>query len=151
MVQFYFLTIVFLVIGSLILLVDEYGEKYPAIMKLQNFVFHTQTNTIILLVLTAVTGISKLISPISPGPVVLGDLFPAVALITVAIFYGFEIKSLGDDTPKEEDDLVDDNAFIDSEIVDKAEGFFYKNKKVLGYIILGVACFHFLFPSAVLL
>ncbi len=122
MVQFYFLTIVFLVLGALILLSEEYGEKFPTIVRLQHMVFRNQTNTIVLLVLTAVSGILKLISPINPGPVVLGDLFPAIALISVAVFYSFEMKGLGAEAPMKEDDLLDDPAFVDSELVDKAEG-----------------------------
>lgn len=153
MVQFYFITIIFLVVGALILLAEEYGEKFAAIIKLRNLMFRNQTNTIVLLVLTAVTGILKLISPMSPGPVVLGDFFPAITLIAVAVFYGFEMKSLGSDVSKsdEGDSLIDDSLFIDSEIVDKAEGFYYKNKSLLGYITLGIALFHFMFPGAVLL
>ncbi len=153
MVQFYFLTIVFLIIGALILLVEEYGERFPTIERLRNQIFSNQTNAIVLLVLTAVTGILKMISPITPGPVVLGDFFPAIALLAVAVFYGFEIQSLGKDVSANEDEELfeDDPAFIDSEIVDKAEGFYYKYKKIIGYVILGISFFHFLFPGAVLL
>ena len=86
MVQFYFITIIFLIVGALILLAEEYGEKFAAIIKLRNLMFRNQTNTIVLLVLTAVTGILKLISPMSPGPVVLGDFFPAITLIELLSF-----------------------------------------------------------------
>lgn len=152
MIQFYLLTIVFLTIGALILLTEDYGQRFPTIVRLRNLVFSNQTNTIVLLVLTAVTGILKMISPVGPGPAVLGDFFPAVMLLCVALFYGFEMKSLGNDlSPDEDQSIIDDAVFIDSELVDKAEGFYYKNKKLIGYITLGIAFFHFMFPAAVLL
>lgn len=152
MVQFYVLTIIFLVIGALILLHDEYGERFPVITRMQNIIFNNQTNTIVLLVLTAVTGLLKMISPIAPGPVVLGDFLPSVTLLSMAVFYTFEMKSLStEQEDMDEDEILEDASFVDSEIVDKAEGFYYKNKKIIGYVILGVAFFHFLFPGAVLL
>ncbi len=153
MVQFYFLTILFLIIGAMILLVEEHGERFPTIERLRNLIFSNQTNAIVLLVLTAASGILKMISPIDPGPVVLGDFFPAIALLAVAVFYGFEMQSLGKEVKSGDDEELfdDDQAFLESEIVDKAEGFYYKNKKIIGYVIMGIAFFHFLFPGAVLL
>lgn len=152
MVQFYFLTIFFLVIGSLVLLSSDYGGRFPLVIRLRDMMFKNQTNTIVMLVLTAVTGVMKLISPTDPGPAVLGDFVPAIMLVAVAVCYGFELKSLGADVAgtDEQGDLGDES-LLDSEIVDKAEGFYYKNKRLLGFVIASVAFLHFLFPSAVLL
>jgi hypothetical protein len=152
MVQFYFLTIFFLVVGSLVLLSTDYGQRIPLIIRLRDMVLRNQTNTIVMLVLTAVTGIMKLISPTDPGPAVLGDFVPAMMLLALSVFYGFELKGLGADVSlSDEDKEVDDDTILDSEIVDKAEGFYYKNKRLLGFIIASVAFLHFLFPGAVLL
>ncbi|MGM0431950.1 MAG: hypothetical protein ACQEQU_04495 [Spirochaetota bacterium] len=152
MEQFYFLAIVFITAGSLVLLAGDYGNKFPVMLRLRDLIFRNQTNTIVMLVLTAVTGVLKLISPMAPGPVVLGDFIPAISLVAISIFYGFEMKSVAAEQPEEGSERSEDeDAFVDAEIIDKAEGFYYKNKRVLGYVTAGIAFFHFLFPGAVLL
>ena len=37
------------------------------------------------------------------------------------------------------------------ESIEKVKSFYYTNKKIIGYVTVGVAFFHFLFPGAVLL
>jgi hypothetical protein len=73
-------------------------------------------------------------------------------LVAVAVSYGFELKSLSADvTGANDQGDIGDESLLDSEIVDKAEGFYYKNKRLLGFVVASVAFLHFLFPSAVLL
>ena len=153
MIQFYVLALAFMLYGAAVLLADEYGEKVNILLKIKEIHSVNQTFSIVLIVLTAVVGILKLISPTSPGPVVIGDFLPAVNLIALAIFFAFDLtrkqKKSEDDSAS--GDSENENVFSDSDPLIKVQTFYYKNKKLLGYATLCVVLFHFLFPGAVLL
>lgn len=151
MIQFYVLALIFMLYGAAYLLADEYGAKFHILIKAKDS-FSSNTNfTIVLIVLTGVVGILKLISPNDPGPIVIGDLLPAGGLLSLSIFYYFDVRKIRASEDDDIDNLDEEKVYIDSDFVNKAQKYYYKNKKMMGYFILGIALFHFLFPGAVLL
>ncbi|NQT58837.1 MAG: hypothetical protein HQ557_07645 [Bacteroidetes bacterium] len=152
MIQFYVLALVFMLYGAAVLLADEYGEKVNILLRIKETYSINQTFSIVLIVLTAVVGILKLISPTSPGPVVIGDFLPAINLIALAVFFTFDLARKQKKSDDEHGNVSEnDDVFADSDPISKVQSFYYKNKKILGFATLGIALFHFLFPGAVLL
>ncbi len=152
MIQFYVLALVFMLYGAAVLLADEYGEKVNILLRIKETYSISQTFSIVLIVLTAVVGILKLISPISPGPVVIGDFLPAINLISLAVFFAFDLAKKQKKPDGDQGNSSDsEDVFADSNPISKVQTFYYKNKKILGFTTLGIALFHFLFPGAVLL
>lgn len=151
MIQFYVLSLTFLLYGAACLLADEYGMKYHILIRVRESLVVNQTVTIVIIVLTAVVGVLKLISPVSPGPVVVGDFLPAICLLAQAVFFVFDLKksSVYDDEANTIDD--DGSVFSDSDLISKVQNFYKKYKRYIGYSFLIIAFLHFLFPGAVLL
>jgi len=152
MVQFYFFTIVLELIGAAVLLSDHVGSQYEIISYTRRLFIENVNARIVLIVLTSIVGIMKLIAPIEPGPVVVGDFFPAINLLALRAFYIFEIKrNQHEDEEEIEIDMEGKKKSDAEESIEKVKSFYYTNKKIIGYITLGIAFFHFLFPGAVLL
>jgi len=152
MVQFYFFTIVLELIGAAVLLSDHVGSQYEIISYTRRLFIENVNARIVLIVLTSIVGIMKLIAPIEPGPVVVGDFFPAINLLALSAFYIFEIKrNQHEDEEEIEIDMEGKKKSDAEESIEKVKSFYYTNKKIIGYITLGIAFFHFLFPGAVLL
>jgi hypothetical protein len=152
MVQFYFFTIVLELIGAAVLLSDHVGSKYEIVSYTRRLFIENVNARIVLIVLTGIVGIMKLIAPIEPGPVVVGDFFPAINLLALGAFYIFEIKrNQHEDEEEIEIDMEGKKKSDAEESIEKVKSFYYTNKKIIGYTTLGIAFFHFLFPGAVLL
>ncbi len=150
MVQFYFLALVLQLIGAVVLLEDQFSAKFPLVHSIKGYCMESSTSRVVLIVLTGIVGIMKLITPIQPGPAVIGDFFPAINLMALCVFYVFEGRKL--DKPEEEVEIpIDDSDQPEGEHIEKVRSFYYTNKRIIGYVTLGVAFFHFLFPGAVLL
>lgn len=150
MVQFYFLSLVLLIIGAVILLEDILASRVPLVQTVRSYCMDSTTARVVLIVVTATVGIMKLITPIHPGPAVIGDLFPAVNLLGLCGFYIFEGKRLEASASDEVEVNIEQDEQPEESIA-KVKSFYYTNKKIIGYVTLGVAFFHFLFPGAVLL
>ena len=127
MIQFYLLSVLYLVLASGLLLVDKYGSTVFFLINLKTFYNSKKFTQIICLSVGAVILLGVVFFPVSPGPMVLGDLLPAINL-TVVLFYF--MRKVG------KTDIVD-----------------YNNEKrnALGFITLGVALIHLLFPSIVII
>ena len=152
MIQFYVLSLTFLLYGAAYLLADEYGMKYHLLIRVKESLVVNQTVTIVIIVLTTVIGVLKLISPVSPGPVVVGDFLPALCLLAQAVFFVFDMKKKGSMYDDEAVDLDEDHTvFADSDLISKTQNFYSKYKRYIGYSFLIVAFLQFLFPGAVLL
>ncbi len=150
MVQFYFLALVLQIVGAIILLEDQISGKVPLVQSIKGYCLESSTSRVVLIVLTAIVGIMKLITPIQPGPAVIGDFFPAVNLLALCVFYVFEGKRLQESTEDVEITL-DEHGEKQEESIEKVKSFYYTNKRIIGYATLASAFFHFLFPGAVLL
>ena len=127
MIQFYLLSVLYLVLASGLLLVDKYGSTVFFLINLKTFYNSKKLTQIICLVVGAVILLGVIFFPVSPGPMVLGDLLPAINLAVVLFYF---MRKVG------KTDIVD-----------------YNNEKrnALGFITLGVALIHLLFPSIVII
>ena len=157
MLQVYFFTAVYLLIGCGILLVDEYGGTYILLIRLRNAVYSRKSLLILGIVLGLLLALAKLFNPISPGPMFFGDFLPAVSLITLAIYYTTMLVSMHR-RPHSDSDLHDrfraNTAAVDQEsetVVKKTRTLLEQHKRNLGYSILVCAVLHVLVPQAVLL
>ena len=127
MIQFYLLSVLYLVLASGLLLVDKYGSTVFFLINLKTFYNSKKLIQIICLSVGAVILLGVIFFPVSPGPMVLGDLLPAINLAVVLFYF---MRKVG------KTDIVD-----------------YNNEKrnALGFITLGVALIHLLFPSIVII
>ena len=93
---------------------------------------HNETVKLIVGILSALTGIVKLLSPIQ-GIAVIGDFFPAVMGILcgfILIYEFYKNRATIDDAEQEE----------------KVSGIILSNKKYIGAAALIFAVLHFIFP-----
>ena len=127
MIQFYLLSVLYLVLASGLLLVDKYGSTVFFLINLKTFYNSKKLIQIISLSVGAVILLGVVFFPVNPGPMVLGDLLPAINLAIVIFYF---MRKVG------KTDIVD-----------------YNNEKrnALGFITLGVALIHLLFPSIVII
>ena len=127
MIQFYLLSVLYLVLASGLLLVDKYGSTVFFLINLKTFYNSRKLIQIICLSVGAVILLGVVFFPVSPGPMVLGDLLPAINLAVVLFYF---VRKVG------KTDIVDFNN---------------EKRNALGFITLGVALIHLLFPSIVII
>ena len=127
MIQFYLLSVLYLVLASGLLLVDKYGSMVFFLINLKTFYNSKKLTQIICLSVGAVIMLGVVFFPVEPGPMVLGDLLPAVNLAVVLLYF---VRKVG------KTDIVDFNN---------------EKRNALGFITLGVALIHLLFPSIVII
>lgn len=127
MIQFYLLSVVYLVLASGLLLVDKYGSMVFFLINLKTFYNSKKLTQIICLSVGAVILLGVVFFPVDPGPMVLGDLLPAVNLAIVLFYF---VRKVG------KTDIVDFNN---------------EKRNALGFITLGVALIHLLFPGIVII
>ena len=129
MPQVYFISVVYLVLASCLLLVDKYGPSMLFLINLQSFYRSRKQYPVIFIVIGLVVAAALVFFPMDPGPMVLGDFIPALTTLVV-VFYFLRVYN------SKSDSVVD---FNDAK------------RNALGYVSLGVAALHFLFPSIVLI
>ena len=127
MIQFYLLSVVYLVLASGLLLVNKYGSMVFFLINLKTFYNSKKLTQIICLSVGAVILLGVVFFPVDPGPMVLGDLLPAVNLAIVLFYF---VRKVG------KTDIVDFNN---------------EKRNALGFITLGVALIHLLFPGIVII
>jgi hypothetical protein len=136
MIQFYFLSILFDAAAGFVLLKGD-SEEESSLETEFRFSFRNETFRLVLGILTMVTGLLKLLSPVEGNMPVLGDLIPALA----GLGAGFTIL-LG---------YYQDKSSLDDTESSKITGTMSRNRKRIGFAALGAAAVHFLFPYAFLL
>jgi len=151
MIQFYFLSLVLLIIGAVLVLEDQLRGKTTLVQTIRAYCLENSTSRVVLIVLTAIVGLMKLIAPVPPGPAVVGDFFPAVNLFALCIYYVFEGRRMEGEQEEVEVSIDNQEEGKEEESIDKVKSFYYTNKRIIGYVTAAVAFFHFLFPGAVLL
>ena len=128
MVQFYLLSVLFLILSAGLLLVDKYGTTFLFLINLKTFYTSRKIVRVVYLILGLLIAVAIVVFPISPGPVILGDVLPAANIVIVLLYF---LKNMN-----------------------KVEGVLeYNNGKrnALGFVTLGVALIHFLFPGIVII
>ena len=138
MAQLYFLSILFNGLTGYVLIAQESWENNSkeSILK---FSPQNETFRLVLGILTAVTGLLKLLSPVGGSIPILGDLVPAVfglgaGLVLLLGYY------------REHADLADNEGKFG-----KFYEVFLRWKKGIGITLLVSALLHFLFPQALFL
>lgn len=123
MIQFYLLSVVFLVLSAGLLLVDRYGTSFLFLINLKTFYNSKKAVKITFISLGLLIALAVIFFPVSPGPIILGDILPAANIVLVLIY------------------LLRNYSKAES-IADFNNG----KRNALGFITLGVALIHFLFP-----
>lgn len=131
--QFYILSITYLIFSSLLLLVDSYRRGLSFMLKAKSKLKDDEKKRNELFLGGILIALGKLFFPIAPGPIIIGDLLPAAAVLaesfSVRVFYKSS-EAEGTASP-----IVQNK----------------KKSKRLGFIFLSIAVIHFLFPRFVML
>lgn len=131
--QFYILSITYLIFSSLLLLVDSYRRGLSFMLKAKSKLKDDEKKRNELFLGGILIALCKLFFPIAPGPIIIGDLLPAAAVLaesfSVRMFYKSS-EAEGTASP-----IVQNK----------------KKSKRLGFIFLSIAVIHFLFPRFVML
>jgi hypothetical protein len=136
MVQLYFLSILLNGLSGYILSFrgdePELSVENSLRFSLNNSVFR-----LILGILSAITGLLKLLSPTEGDIPVLGDLLPALLGLAAGftLFFGY----------------YRERATVESEQINRLDETIGRYKKWLGFFLLASSVLHFLFPQALLL
>ena len=128
MVQFYLLSVLFLIISAGLLLVDKYGTTFLFLINLKTFYNSRKVVRIVYLSIGLLIAVAIVMFPIEPGPVVLGDILPAANIMIVLLYF---LKNVGKG----------------ESVVEYNNG----KRNALGFVTLGVALVHFLFPGIVVI
>jgi hypothetical protein len=136
MLQLYFLSILCNGLAGYILFSANEGDEVEksSSLSLNNPTFH-----LVLGILSAVTGVLKLLSPLNHKMLLLGDLLPAAAGVTAGLLLIFGIYR--QDTPADES----------MGTLDRLGSNLLRFRKAVGLILFGTALLHFLFPEALFL
>lgn len=129
MPQVYFISVVYLVLASCLLLVDKYGPSMLFLINLQSFYRSRKQYPVIFIVIGLVVAAALVFFPMDPGPMVLGDFIPAVTTLVVVFYF---LRAYNSKT-------------------DSVVNFNDAKRNALGYVSLGIAALHFLFPFIVLI
>jgi hypothetical protein len=136
MIQFYFLSILFNATGGFILFTNGREGEDSAIEAEIRFSLRNETFRLILGILSAVTGLLKLLSPIQGDIPVVGDLVPAV----VGMITGFILLF----------DYYHGRSFFE-EGDSKMKAIITGNRKWIGFAAMIAAVLHFVCPQVLLL
>lgn len=136
MMQLYFLSVAYLIIGGAFLLSDTHGLKLNILYSLR-FLFRNNNTFRLGLIISGVgLTIGLALFPLDPGPRIIGDLVPMITIALLTFFYLFEHfkKPLGEDG-----------------LSDRIAHSLERVQEHLGFVTLIVALIHFLLPHFVLL
>jgi hypothetical protein len=138
MIQLYFLSILCNGLSGYILFTGN--ENVPA-EKGMRFSLNNPTFHLVLGILSAVTGVLKLLSPTIDGIPILGDLIPAAAGITAGLILIFGMYRQDVSAPAESAGGT----------LERLGTKLMRFKKTIGLALIAVAVLHFLFPGALFL
>ena len=86
MIQFYLLSVVFLVLSAGLLLVDRYGTSFLFLINLKTFYNSKKAVKITFISLGLLIALAVIFFPVSPGPIILGDILPAANIVLILIY-----------------------------------------------------------------
>lgn len=135
MLQFYFLSVVLNAFAGIVFF---FGEENTSLESGFSFSLKDDTLKFAAGILSAITGLLKILSPIEGDLPVLGDIVPAAVNFLCGFILIFEYyrrrSSIGA-----------------TEQTDKIDTLLLQNKKIIGFVALAAAALHFLFPKVLLL
>ena len=136
MIQLYFLSILFNLVSGYLLVTDR-AEGEESIENSLKFSINAGTLRLILGILTALTGLLKLLSSVEGDVPVAGDLFPALTGMSAGAVLVFSYYR--------------EQSTLETEGVKRMGETVLKYKKWLGILAAASALLHFLFPKALFL
>ena len=135
MLQFYFLSNVLNALAGYILIT---GNESGSLEFKGGFSLKDETLKLVVGILSALTGLLKILSPVEGNVPVIGDLIPALTGFLAGFILIFEYYR--------------NRTSLDiSEQTEKVDRLLVANKKIIGVAALIAAALHFLFPSVLLL
>lgn len=134
MIQGYLLSIFYLIFAALLLLQNKYRLQLSFFLKFSSYLKENRRYLNYFSLLGLFITLILVFFPISPGPMVLGDLIPALFILYETLYFFF---TYGRDESESGKDYLDM----------KKEG----RRINLGWCSLIIAVIHFIFPSFVLL
>jgi hypothetical protein len=165
LIQIYLLSLVYILLGSGLLLVERYGGDLLFLIDIKNSLYRNRLWQMLLIPSGIALFFALLFSPVDPGPIILGDLLPAITVLALVIHYllsvpgktlASKIRRLFSRNP-EDDDFPSDKAdqvlasTVGLEDIDQRFGGHSKLRRFLGWVCLVTAILHFVFPSFVLI
>ena len=140
MVQTYFLSIVYLVLGACLLLADSWGIRFSLLLSFR-YAFRVHKLVRRLLIFSGLFICLALgFFPYPPGPAFLGDFVPMLNVFSLMLWYLFQsIRGM------------DKRSEVEQTVLDATGMYVERNKRNVGYLTLAVAALHFLVPQLVLL
>ncbi len=134
MLQIYFLSIIYLIFSSLLLLLDYHREQLAFLLRLRSMLRDNRKAQQIHFISGLAISILLLFFPISPGPMILGDFIPSIVIAFESFYFLISYSDKNKDRGL---------SFNGTKLEVK--------KRNAGYASLIVALLHFLFPSFVLI
>lgn len=131
MIQFYFLSIIYITFSGLLLLPDNWKKELSFMIIIRGRLRDTMSLRLLYSIVGFIIGLGTFAFPISPGPAPIGDLIPAVCVIYHSFLNLFLNAEGRSDSYSES---------LRTGIIER-----------IGKISLIVALIHFLFPSLILL
>ncbi len=127
MIQFYFISIIFLVLTSLLHLFPFYRAELMFLLPLKQALSENKKVRVVFFLTGIVITIFLIVFPVSPGPKLLGDLIPSLTTLISSFYF-----------------LTFDNGKV-KEVIKTGD-----KDRFFGYAIFIVALVHFIYPSGVL-
>ena len=141
MIQIYFLSVVYLLLGAAFLLSDMYGGRFSLLLSLR-YAFRTKKGfQKVMIILGFALSLALGVFPMAPGPRLLGDLIPMANTILLTLWFLFHALS----------HTEDDDSLQEKSVLESTGLYFEKNKRNFGFLTAIVALLHFLVPMSVLL
>ncbi len=130
MIQFYFLSIAYIVFSALIILPEKWKRTLSFLILFRSRLREVRRSRWLYFLSGFLIGLGTLLFPVAPGPRIIGDFIPAffVFFLSLMIFFIFSDKR--------------EDAYIESLRTERFER--------IGKISLAAAFIHFLFPFLVL-
>ncbi len=134
MLPFYFLSVATTLIMGLVLAFFDKSKRgdEPADKEIKYPILRDSTFLFLLTIFSGFTAISKMLSPVGPNIMIIGDLLPVLAgLSGTTVFLGRYLESLSE--PKALPDVL---------------GIFKTYDEIIGYLCLASSILHLLFYKA---
>lgn len=135
MLQFYLLSVVMNALAGFILITRDEND----ILEFKGgFSFKDETFRFVIGILSMITGLLKILSPVQGDFPVIGDLVPAAAGFFAGFILIFEYYR-------------NRTSFGTTENSERIDRILVSNKKIIGFAAIVTAALHFLFPGVLLL
>lgn len=148
MIQVYVLSLLYIFLGAFFLLLEDYQGTFIFFLDIKNNMYKSRIWQLLLLPFGLGIFAGLLLSPISPGPMFIGDLIPAIVVLALVIHYFIRTPGSGFKAKINRIIGKDRRVVIDFMIISyKAKNF----KIFCGKLVLFIGFLHYFFPGLVLL